>query len=56
MDPNPAGPATNFYPQLLAEMARTDRFSYADANLNELCPQVKPMKIEEFLRTWWTKA
>ena len=26
---------------------------YEGANLNELCPGVRPMGIEEFLKKWW---
>lgn len=47
---------TNFGLELITEIGRTDRFGFADANLNDLCPQVKPMTIEQFLRKWWGKA
>lgn len=43
--------------QLLCEYARgAERLSGGEANLNELCPSVKPMKVEEFLKTWWGTA
>lgn len=42
--------------QFFTEVLVTDRWSRAEANLNTLFPEVKPMGIEEFLKTWWGKA
>lgn len=39
--------------QFCIEMVASDRLGSPDANLNDLCPQVKPMGIEEFLQKWW---
>lgn len=40
----------------MREIARKERYGYVYTNLNELCPQVKLMGIEAFLKTWWGKA
>ena len=53
MIPNPPKPIMNFYWQFLRELASTSRWGFIDTNLNELCPLVKPMGIDEFLKTWW---
>lgn len=39
--------------QFCIEMVASDRLGSPDANLNDLCPEVKPMGIEEFLQKWW---
>lgn len=46
----------NSYWQVMREIARKDRYSYTDTNLNDLCPWVKPMGIEKFLKKWWGNA
>ncbi|KAJ3556667.1 hypothetical protein NM688_g1896 [Phlebia brevispora] len=56
MDPSPSSSMTNFYMQVMLELIRTDRCSYMEANLSELCAGVKPMNIEDFLKEWWGKA
>ena len=50
-----APPAVNFYVEMMLQNLRTDsdRISYEHANVNELFPDIKPMKVEEFVRTWW---
>ena len=54
---DPSTPFANFYPQtLVAVVESPDRVAYKDANLNSLCPQVKPVGIREFLETWWKAA
>ena len=35
------------------EFIRSNPIGYEGKNLNELCPQVKPMGVKEFLQTWW---
>ena len=56
---NPSSFTKNFHLQYAAEYARPEsvrrRLDWQEANLNELCPEVKPMGLEEFLRTWWGK-
>lgn len=58
IDPKAPNPFANFRWLLMLELLRTDRLVWTDAeaNLNKLCPEVKPMGLEEFLRTWWGKA
>lgn len=46
----------NFIWEVLVEMINTDRGSYETASLHQQFPGVKPMKIDEFLKTWWVKA
>jgi len=52
MNPNPPNLFTNFYQEVMIEIAR-ERFNYK-ANLNVLCPQVKPTGIEELMKMWWS--
>jgi len=52
MDPNPPSPFNNFYYEAMIEITR-GRFM-CDANLNALCPEVRPVGVEEFLRKWWS--
>ena len=52
MDPHPSTLITNFYWQVMAELARGETH-FGEPNLNALCPDVKPMGAEEYLRTWW---
>lgn len=42
-----------FFAQWWLEVLRTNPLGYEEKNLNELCPQVEPMGIEEFLGKWW---
>lgn len=56
LDPNSTTPLANIYWIIMLDLLRTDRLVWSDANLNKLCPEVKPMGVEEFLRTWWGKA
>ncbi|GJE97685.1 NAD(P)-binding protein [Phanerochaete sordida] len=37
------------------EIVRSNPTAYEGKNLNELCPQVQPMGVKEFLQTWWGK-
>ena len=50
---DPSQLVLNAQAQMYMEMLVSDRWGSADASLNDLCPEVKPMGIEEFLRTWW---
>lgn len=55
--PNPPLPVVNIVKQgILVAAQSPERWGFADANLNKLCPDVKPMNIEEFLKKWWGKA
>ena len=42
-----------FLAQCWLEVLRGNPFGYEGKNLNELCPQVRPMTIAEFLKKWW---
>lgn len=42
-----------FLNQWLLECLRDNPVGFEGKNLNELCPQVQPMGVAEFLRTWW---
>ena len=53
IDPTISNPAYNFYWQMMLQNLRTDRLSYERANMNETFPDIKPMKVEEFVKTWW---
>lgn len=53
---DPPSIMVNFIWEVLGEMVNTDRGSYEEANLSQLCPDVKPVKVAEFLKTWWVKA
>ena len=53
IDPTISNPAFNFYWQMMLQNLRTDRLSYERANMNETFPHIKPMKVEEFVKTWW---
>ncbi len=53
--PNPPSVFTNFLGQILIEIVESGRFHFSDPNLNKLCPEVKPTKVEEFLQKWWGK-
>ena len=55
MDPNPTGPIVNFFLELMVEIARAQPRDFVP-NLNALCPSVKQMKVEEFLKTWWGES
>ena len=44
------------FAQWWLEVLRDNPAGYEGKNLNELCPQVQPVDIEEFLRKWWSKA
>ncbi|GJE87286.1 aromatic alcohol reductase [Phanerochaete sordida] len=37
------------------EIVRSNVTGYEGKNLNELCPQVKPVSVKEFLQMWWGK-
>ncbi|KAJ3550898.1 hypothetical protein NM688_g4974 [Phlebia brevispora] len=51
--------ASDLYGKFLNALAEakllitTGRYDFKDPNLNKLCPQVKPMGIEEFLKKWF---
>lgn len=47
---------TNVWYMLRLDGLRKKRFFWTDANLNKLCPEVNPMGVEAFLRTWWGTA
>jgi hypothetical protein len=51
MNPNTPGLA-NLMLEALIEFTR-GRFIY-EANLNTLCPEVKPIGAEELMRKWWS--
>ncbi|PSR74421.1 hypothetical protein PHLCEN_2v9833 [Hermanssonia centrifuga] len=51
LQPNPPSMMTNFYNQVLLQMI--EEFGPTEPNLNALCPQVKPLGAEEFLKAWW---
>lgn len=53
IDPKAPSPLVNLRWMIMLELLRTDRFVWSDANLNKLCPEVKPMGVEEFLKIWW---
>ncbi len=53
---DPPSIMVNFIWEVLGEMVNTDRGNFEGASLNQLFPDVKPMKIDEFLKTWWVKA
>ena len=42
-----------FWAQGYLEIA-ANRFGFEGRGLNESCPQVQPVTIEELLRTWWS--
>ena len=42
-----------FLAQCWLEALRGDIFGYEGKNLNEFCPQVRPMTIAEFVKKWW---
>ena len=42
-----------FLHQWLLECLRDNHVGFEGKNLNELCPEVRPMGVAEFLRTWW---
>ena len=35
------------------EALKSNPGGYEGKNLNDLCPQVQPVGVEEFLRKWW---
>ncbi|EKM60075.1 uncharacterized protein PHACADRAFT_192479 [Phanerochaete carnosa HHB-10118-sp] len=41
--------------QLFLQAFRSNQMGYEGQNLSELCPQVQPMGVPEFLRQWWGK-
>ena len=53
---DPPSILVNFLWEVYEVVIRTDRCGFADANLNEQFPDVRPTKIEAFLREWWAKA
>ncbi|KAF8586870.1 NAD-P-binding protein, partial [Ramaria rubella] len=52
LDPNPPSPFKNLGSEIFLQMLG-GRFVY-EASLNTLCPQVKPMGVEEFMTKWWS--
>ena len=56
MVPEESSPIVHFTQQTLVSLVETNRIAFDDANLNQLCPQVKPVEIKEFLETWWSPA
>ena len=50
-----ASAVQKFAPQYWLETCRTNPLGYDGKNLNELCPQVHPVGIKEFLEQWWVK-
>lgn len=54
---NPPFPVVNIVKQgILVAAQSPERWGFADANLNRLCPDVEPINIEEFLKKRWGKA
>jgi hypothetical protein len=47
--------AEKSFAQCFLEMLTENRYGYEGMNLNEACPHVRPMGIEEFLKKWWGK-
>lgn len=45
-----------FYAQSFLLMMTEGSYGSTDANLNELCPHVQPMTVDEFLDKWWAAA
>ena len=45
-----------FYAQCFLDMLTENHLDLKEKNLNNLCPDVHPMGVEEFLNTWWNKA
>lgn len=56
MVPEESSPIVHFTQQTLVSLVETSRIAFDDANLNRLCPQVKPVEIKEFLEMWWSPA
>ena len=46
------------FPKVVAqwwlETLKSNPCGYDGKNMNELCPQIQPVGVEEFLRKWWT--
>ena len=55
---NPEGTFSleKFWAQGLLEIIQGNYLEFENANLNQLCPHVRPVKVEEFLKIWWTSA
>ncbi|KAF8586851.1 NAD-P-binding protein [Ramaria rubella] len=52
LDPNPPTPWKNFSSEVFLQMLGGRLV--CEASLNTLCPQVKPMGVEEFMTKWWS--
>ena len=52
---DPSTPLLSKYvTQCYLEIAQSTIWDYPNANLNDRFPEVQPMSVEEFLKTWWT--
>lgn len=47
---------SKFHNQCFLDIITEGRMGYSDANLNEACPQVRPLDANEFLQKWWVET
>jgi hypothetical protein len=45
--------AEKSFSQCFLEMLTENGYGYEGKNLNQACPHIRPVGIEEFLKKWW---